>query len=96
MRILSAAWARFGNEAIWRAGAASVGFNPTFGEKTRKLEVHLLDCDGKLYGHTLEVALVAFLREEKRFPDAKALQEQMIRDCTQSRQVLALTRKARA
>jgi riboflavin kinase/FMN adenylyltransferase len=83
-----AAWARIGNETAWRAGAASVGFNPTFTERARKLEVHLLDYDGQLYGLTLEVVLVAFLREEKRFPDIAALQEQMGRDCRRARHIL--------
>ena len=84
-----AAWARIGDQAIWRAGAASIGFNPTFGDRTRKLEVHLLDFDGDLYGLTLEVVLAAFLREEKRFPDIAALKEQMKRDCRRARWILA-------
>jgi riboflavin kinase/FMN adenylyltransferase len=87
-----AAWARIAGEAAWRPGAASVGFNPTFGEKTRRLEVHLLDFDGELYGLALEVVLAAFLREEKRFPGIEALKEQMRRDCRRARRILARSR----
>ncbi len=38
--------------------AANVGPNPTFGEKARKIELHLLDYAGDLYGKTLSASFV--------------------------------------
>ena len=32
------------------AGAANIGANPTFDDNARKIEVHLLDFNGDLYG----------------------------------------------
>ena len=45
----------------WPA-ATNIGPNPTFGEQSRKVEVHLIDFRGDLYGRTLEVDFVARLR----------------------------------
>ncbi len=50
-------------------GAANLGERPTFGANAPNLEVYLLDFDGDLYGATLSVALVAFLRPELKFDD---------------------------
>ncbi|HWM87315.1 MAG TPA: bifunctional riboflavin kinase/FAD synthetase [Kofleriaceae bacterium] len=72
------------------AGAASLGTNPTFdgaGELT--LEVHLLDFDGDLYGRRARVAFVERLRGERRFPGVPELLEQIARDITDTRRVLA-------
>jgi riboflavin kinase/FMN adenylyltransferase len=70
-------------------GAASIGERPTFGVREPNLEVHLLDFEGDLYGATLSVALVAFLRPEERFPDAETLIVQMRRDVEAARERLA-------
>src|SRR5262249_40412717 len=40
------------NGGSW-PGAANLGPNPTFGEQARKVEVHLLDFHGELYGQIL-------------------------------------------
>jgi riboflavin kinase / FMN adenylyltransferase len=59
----------------------SVGVRPTFHDDGRVLtEVYLLDWDGDLYGTTLEVELVARLRDERRFESVDALVSQMRRD----------------
>lgn len=81
--------ARIGDEAMWRPAAMSIGVRPTFGGQVRTLEVHLLDFDGDLYGRTLEVEFVRFLREELRFDGAEALMRQMTADVEQTRRVLA-------
>lgn len=59
----------------------SVGVRPTFHDDGRVLvEVYLLDWDGDLYDTTLEVELVARLRDELRFDSTDALVTQMRRD----------------
>jgi riboflavin kinase/FMN adenylyltransferase len=64
----------------------SVGVRPTFHDDGRVLvEVYLLDWDGDLYDATLEVELLARLREERRFDDVEALVGQMRADEAEAR-----------
>lgn len=70
-------------------GVANVGSRPTFGGKTRGIEVHLLDFDGDLYRRHLCVELVERLRDEIRFPSADALVRQIREDAKRAQQVLA-------
>ncbi|MBX6376995.1 MAG: bifunctional riboflavin kinase/FAD synthetase [Clostridia bacterium] len=74
--------------ALW-AGVANLGRRPTFGGGAELLEVHLLDFDGELYGSRARVCFEARLREERRFPDVTALQEQIRRDVQAARRALA-------
>jgi riboflavin kinase / FMN adenylyltransferase len=68
----------------------SIGVRPTFHDDGRVLaEVYLLDWDGDLYDATLEVELVARLREERRFDSVEALVAQMRRDEAEARASLA-------
>jgi riboflavin kinase/FMN adenylyltransferase len=79
--------ARLG-EQTWPA-AANIGPNPTFGEEARKLEVHLIDFDGDLYGRTLTVEFVDRLRGTRRFASVPDLVEQLKRDVAQARAATA-------
>ena len=70
--------------AAWCGGkcypaAANVGFGPTFGwaQAKRRLEVHLLDFSGDLYGSEIGVEFLSYLREERTFPDPEALKAQI-------------------
>jgi riboflavin kinase/FMN adenylyltransferase len=69
----------------WWGGAANVGPNPTFGEHARKVEVHLIEFAGDLYGATLDVEFVARLRGTRRFAGPAELVEQLQRDVNESR-----------
>jgi riboflavin kinase/FMN adenylyltransferase len=71
-------------------GVASLGVRPTFDPPTELLETHLLDFDGDLYGRRIEVALHAFIREERRFESVEALVDEMKRDEVEARKLLAL------
>lgn len=71
-------------------GVASLGIRPTFDPPVELLEAHLFDFTGDLYGRKVEVALHAFLREERKFDSADALIAQMREDEAQARSVLAL------
>lgn len=68
-------------------GATNVGPNPTFGENARKIEVHLLDFAGDLYGKTIDVDFVARLRDTKKFENVDALIDQMRRDVDEARRL---------
>jgi riboflavin kinase/FMN adenylyltransferase len=77
-----------GAEPATRPGVANLGTNPTFGAVGRRLETHLLDFDGDLYGARLRVAFVQRLREEQRFPSVQALVAQIHSDAQAAREVL--------
>ena len=60
--------------------AANVGPNPTFGDDARKIEVHLIDFAGDLYGQPLAVEFVQRLRDTRPFAGAGELVAQLKRD----------------
>ena len=70
------------------AGAANVGPNPTFGENIRKIEVHLLDFDGDLYGKRLSVEFIRRLRGTRPFAGPEALKAQLQVDVQQVRDII--------
>lgn len=70
-------------------GAANLGIRPTFDPPVELLEPYFFDFAEDLYGQTLEVELIEYLRPEARFDSLDALQAQMDRDCAQARAILA-------
>jgi len=71
-------------------GVASLGVRPTFEPPRELLEAHLFGFDGDLYGQRIEVALHAFIREEKRFEALDELVAHMRQDEATARRLLAL------
>ena len=65
-----------------RRGVASFGFNPTVSGSGggQKLEVHLFDFQGSLYGERLFVRFLHKLRDEEKFSDIEALRRQIAAD----------------
>ena len=72
----------------WYDGVANLGRRPTFGGEDIILEVHLLDFAGDLYGKRLRVALIEYLRPEKRFDGIDALKAQIKADSAQAKALL--------
>ena len=70
-------------------GAASIGVRPMFDGEVPNIETFLFDFSGDLYGATLSVGLVDFLRPEMKFDGLDALIAQMDADCDQCREILA-------
>jgi riboflavin kinase/FMN adenylyltransferase len=70
-------------------GAASLGIRPTFDPPKELLEPYFFDFSGDLYGRTIEVELVSFLRPEEKFDSLEALSAQMEADCAEARRRLA-------
>jgi len=70
-------------------GAASIGVRPMFGENIPNCETFIFDFKGDLYGASLSVALVDFLRPEMTFDSLEALVAQMDADCDNARKILA-------
>jgi riboflavin kinase/FMN adenylyltransferase len=79
-----------------RYGAAvSIGNNPTFGDVPEKtVEAHAIDVHLDLYGKTVELEFVAYIRSMHKFDSADALAEQMGRDELRIRGVLGLASPA--
>jgi riboflavin kinase/FMN adenylyltransferase len=72
---------------MWN-GAANVGPNPTFGEDARKVEVHLIDFAGDLYGRTMTVEFIARLRDTQAFGGIEKLSLQLKRDIEDTKRIL--------
>jgi riboflavin kinase / FMN adenylyltransferase len=75
-----------------RYGAAvSIGNNPTFGDVPEKtVEAHAIDVTVDMYGSTIELEFVSYIRPMHRFESADALAEQMGRDELRIRTILEL------
>lgn len=58
----------------------NVGVNPTFGKDTLRIEAHLIEFEGDLYGETIEVRFIDRIRNEKRFSSVEELTKQIGRD----------------
>ncbi len=71
-------------------GVASLGVRPTFDPPQELLEAHLFGFDGDLYGRKVEVALHAYIREEKKFDGIEPLIAHMREDEAKARHLLAL------
>ncbi|KQM31316.1 bifunctional riboflavin kinase/FAD synthetase [Sphingomonas sp. Leaf10] len=70
-------------------GAANLGIRPTIeGEPIELLEPYFFDFSGDLYGQTIEVALIDYLRAEAKFESLDALKVQMALDCERARAML--------
>jgi riboflavin kinase/FMN adenylyltransferase len=48
-------------------GMLSIGFNPTFDGKEQTVEVNILDFDRDIYGESLTLEFIQFIRHEKKF-----------------------------
>jgi riboflavin kinase/FMN adenylyltransferase len=67
---------------------AYVGRRPTVNGIDVRLEVNLFDFDEDLYGQTLEIEMVSFLRGDEKFDGLAAMQAQIARDCARARKLL--------
>lgn len=66
-------------DQTWPA-AVSVGTAPTFGDNPRQIEAYLLDFDGDLYGRTVRLEFLRWLRPQEKYTSADDLAQQMDRD----------------
>jgi len=70
-------------------GVASFGRRPMFDNGPPLLEVFLFGFDGDLYGATLDVAFITFLRPELKLDSVDSLKRQMNEDARRAREELA-------
>ncbi|WP_270937597.1 bifunctional riboflavin kinase/FAD synthetase [Falsiroseomonas oryzae] len=70
-------------------GVANVGRRPTLGgDPVTRLEVHLFDWSGDLYGQEIRVRLHAFLRPDATFAGLEELKAAIAADAAEARRVL--------
>ncbi|MFA9477493.1 riboflavin biosynthesis protein RibF [Phycisphaerales bacterium AB-hyl4] len=67
-------------DAQTHPAALSVGVKPTFGQRQRVVEAHLLDYTGNLYGETITLRFTRWLRDQYRYPNLDMLTRQLHRD----------------
>jgi riboflavin kinase/FMN adenylyltransferase len=77
-----------GLEAV-RMAAVSVGTNPTFSGRERRVEAFILDFDGDIYGERLVLDFVARIREQRVYTELGPLIEQIDDDVAQTRDLLS-------
>ena len=65
--------------------AISIGVNPHYGGRERRIEAFLLDFEGDLYGSRLVVELWRRLRDERAFENEAELVAQIARDVEETR-----------
>jgi riboflavin kinase / FMN adenylyltransferase len=86
-----AAWlvrGRGGGSAQRLPAAVSIGTNPTFSGRERRVEAYVLDFDGDLYGERLALDFVARLREMRAYDGMEPLVAQITEDVDRTRQLL--------
>lgn len=69
-------------------GAANLGIRPSFDPPVELLEPYFFDFSGDLYGQTIEVELIEFLRDEAKFDSLDALKAQIAADCEAAKAAL--------
>ena len=69
-------------------GVANFGVRPMFDGGAPLLEVFLFDFDGDLYGQTLDIAFIGWIRHEQKFESVDVLKRQIAADAAQARDVL--------
>jgi riboflavin kinase/FMN adenylyltransferase len=72
----------------WLGGVAYFGDRPTVDGTGLLLEVNLFDFDGDLYGQTMRVALIEYLRGDHKFDSLEALKVQIAEDDVTARRIL--------
>ncbi|HEV2816642.1 MAG TPA: bifunctional riboflavin kinase/FAD synthetase [Allosphingosinicella sp.] len=70
-------------------GVANLGNRPMFDPPRELLEPYFFDFDEEIYGETLEVDLLAFIRDEHRFESLDALKAQIGADAAEAKRRLA-------
>jgi riboflavin kinase/FMN adenylyltransferase len=83
--LLVPAYGIYAGSALGHRAAVSIGVNPHYGGDERRIEPHLLDFEGDLYGQRLVVELWQRLRDEGAFASEEDLVAQITRDVAATR-----------
>lgn len=78
----------YAGAALGHRAAVSIGVNPHFGKGAQRVEAHLLDFDGELYGRRLVVELWTHLRDELAFESEEQLVAAIAADVAAARKAV--------
>jgi riboflavin kinase/FMN adenylyltransferase len=81
-------WGRTVPGGLLGTAAISVGTNPTFEVRQRRVEAYILDFEGDLYGANVGVEFLERLRGMEKFASVTALVEQMADDVARTRALI--------
>lgn len=93
-----AGYAKVVGKNKWHQAAIIIGNSPTFkqySELKKKIEVHLLEFKGDIYGEELDVEFIKYIREERYFSNADKLIEQIKMDLKQIKDSLIASNEQR-
>ncbi|MGL4208019.1 MAG: riboflavin kinase, partial [Candidatus Adiutrix sp.] len=68
----------------------SIGYNPTFAQKTLTVETHIFDFDRFIYDQEISIDFIANLRQMLRFKSPEDLADQLNKDAEMARQCLKI------
>jgi len=77
------------NKFAQLSGVANVGTRPTVGGTENRLEVHLFDFSGDIYGDDISVTFLSKIRNEQKFDSFEQLKAQIQRDAVHARNALS-------
>jgi riboflavin kinase / FMN adenylyltransferase len=78
-------------EGTTKNGMLSIGTRPTFNDKAERVEINIFDFDEDIYGRSIQIIPVAFLRPQEKYHSASELVAQLEKDRSESIQVLNRT-----
>lgn len=80
----------------WMPAMTNIGYRPTVGGREHRLETHILDYSGNLYGQTLTIEFHDTLRREQRFSSLEELRRQLEADEAEVRRRFTLPENGQA
>ena len=79
-----------GESTHWYDGVANFGVRPTTNNPKEVFEAHIFDFDEDIYDHPIRIAIISFIRAEKKFENLNALKTQIAEDCLTAKRIHAL------
>lgn len=80
-----ASWAKVGESYFY--GVTNIGVKPTVGSDRALSETWMPDFSGDLYGQSVRLYLLRFLRPEKKFPSLDALKAEIVKNGKQAKEI---------
>ncbi len=69
------------------SSVTNIGTRPTVSGESMRSETCIFDFEGDLYGRNVEVSLIKFLREEKKFASVDELKQAVSKDIMKSKEI---------
>ena len=66
----------------------NIGYRPTVSGKNQTIEIHFFDFNKDLYGKTIQIDVLSYLRDEQKFESVEMLKNQLYKDKEKSQQII--------